>query len=211
MADNLFDDVDDILSEESVEASGDEKSFNEAELQDIMSEIEDLEKEFSSEDGGLVKSKLTPEALQNELSELNEEDFEDLDVTDAATELQSKVSVDNVEKMVEPKAPFSEIEKVAPLKSTVLPFEKNQAGYMTKKNPEVTFEAQGPMTLALDFKVGQDNAKLTIDPVKGLSVAVSGVEIVIDDVSGCTVTMENGMTFTIPLSTAGKSLKKKSA
>jgi hypothetical protein len=207
MADNLFDDVDDILGEEGVEASADEKSFNEAELQDIMSEIEDLEKEFSSDDNSLVKSKLSPESLQSELAELNEEDFEDLDVTDAVEALESQMSVEQIETSEEIKAPVS----TAPAKSTVLPFEKNQAGYMSKKNPEVTFEAQGQMTLALDFKVGQDNAKLTIDPVKGLSVAVSGVEIIIDDVSGCTVTMENGMTFTIPLSTAGKSLKKKAA
>ena len=199
MADKLFDEVDEILSENLVDVGGDEKNFNEAELHDIMSEIEDLEKEFSSEDKGIVKSKLSSEVLESELAELGEEDFEGLDVIDSSQVTKTAVPEEKVQL------------GAARDKPTVLPFEKNQVGYMAQKNPEVTFEAQGQMTLALDFKVGQDSAKLTIDPVKGLSVSVSGVDIVIDDISGCTVTMENGMTFTIPLSTAGKSLKKKSA
>ena len=57
MAD-MFDDVDEILSDAEMH-DDDEKSFNESELQDIMSEIEDLEKEFDDTPGPVVIAKKT--------------------------------------------------------------------------------------------------------------------------------------------------------
>jgi len=67
------------------------------------------------------------------------------------------------------------------------------------------------MSLNLGFKVGAENAMLVIDPVKGLSVTMSGVELVLNHEEGCKVTMANGVKFTIPLTSPESSLKKKSA
>jgi len=178
MGDNIFDDVDDILNGEFSE---EDKSFNESELQDIMSEIEDLEKEFVNDEAPAMSLQ---DKIEAELKEAN------VVVTESPKEKES--------------APLTST------KSQVLPFEKVVAkkSDSTLKN-EVAVEARGSMCLNLDFKVGEETAKLSIDPSKGLTVNVSGVEISIDEHSGCTVTMDNGMTFTIPLSNAQKSPKKK--
>lgn len=168
MDDNIFDEADEILSQDS-SIEDDEKSFNESELQDIMSEIEDLEKEFE------IDSTMT---LQEKID----------------AELESAVET------AEPVAEILAFEKVAPKIAT------KTSG---STGSEVSFAAHGQMKLNLDFKIGEETATLTIDPVKGLMVVMSGVELCINEVTGCTVTMDNGMNFTIPLSSSDLSLKKK--
>lgn len=185
MDDNIFDDVDAILDEEST--STEDKNFNDSELQDIMSEIENLEKEFVVE--------TSPMSLQEKID----------------AELDREMSTAQVETVVEA---VRETPKEAPIK-TVLTFEKPMAvvpvATPASTSSEVSFAAHGQMSFNLDFKVGQDTAKLVVDPLKGLIVTISGVELCINEDSGCTVSMENGMTFTIPLSSQNKSLKKKAA
>ena len=165
---DIFDDADKILTD-SLE---DDKNFNESELQDIMSEIEDLEKEFETE---------STTTLQEEID----------------AELEMELAESAVEIAVTPEA-------------EVLAFEKAPAAIISSPTkPSVSFAAEGQMSLNLDFKVGTETAKLFIDPVKGLIVTLSGVELCINEDTGCTVSMENGTKFTIPLSSQDKSLKKK--
>ena len=105
-------------------------------------------------------------------------------------------------------------EVVAPISSpSILAFEKKAtvAPATTPSSSEISFEAQGQMTLNLGFKIGEETATLSIDPVKGLIVTMKGVNLCINQEEGCQVTMENGVTFTIPLTSATSALKKKSA
>lgn len=187
MADNNFDDVESILDEEM---SGEDKNFNDSELQDIMAEIEDLEKEFSDE----IPAEMT---LQEKID------------AELATELADEEVVAS-SPMVEPVAEVLAFEKATPVAPVAAPV---MAAPKTTIAPtsQVAFSAQGSMALNLDFQVGGESAKLTIDPVKGLTVTVSGVELCISEDSGCTVSMENGMKFTIPLSSQNNSHKKKAA
>ncbi|MFA6238272.1 MAG: hypothetical protein WC635_13145 [Bacteriovorax sp.] len=169
---DIFDEVDDILNEvnddlnessapESVEA---EKNFNESELQDIMAEIESLEKEFEEEV--------------------------------VAEEVTTKASIKE--------------EKLKPVTGpTILPFDKKQP--TIRSGSEISFQANGQMNLNLEFKIGDEVATLSVDPVKGLIVTMSGVELCINQEEGCKVVMENGMNFTIPLTSSASNLKKKSA
>jgi hypothetical protein len=159
----------------------DEKSFNESELQDIMSEIEDLEKEFETSESPAVSS---PPPVSPKTSEESLQQKIDRELEES---LSAKVSA----------------------KSDILSFDKMPSG-MSLKN-EVAFAARGPMSLNLDFNIGVESAKLCIDPVKGLVVTLSGVQLCINEEEGCIVTMENGMKFTIPLSSWEKQPKKKSA
>lgn len=205
MASDIFDDVDAMLAEEGVE---EDTNFNESELQDIMSEIEDLEKEFTQEEAPMsLQDKIEAElAMELEMGELSE-----------STETPVAEIIETVE--AAPVAEIVEVEEVAAPVAQVLSFEKASTPApvaatttaTTATKSEVSFQAQGSMSLNLDFKVGEESAKLCIDPVKGLVVTVSGVELCISEDSGCTVSMENGMKFTIPLSTSNNSLKKKAA
>lgn len=167
MDDSIFDEADEILSQDS--SVDEEKSFNESELQDIMSEIEDLEKEFEA---------------------------------DSTMTLQEQIDAEmaTVVETVEPVAEILAFEKATPKTTTTK---------SASTGSEVSFAAHGQMKLNLDFKIGEETATLTIDPVKGLVVMMTGVELCINEVTGCTVTMDNGMNFTIPLSSQDKSLKKK--
>ncbi len=194
MASNILDDVDEILGAESEE----DKSFNESELQDIMSEIEDLEKEFGEDDA-------SPVSLQAKIDAELAAELKDIADVEIATE---NISDEISEEISEDLAAVMEEAIPAP-KAQVLSFTKALKEVSNKS--EVAFTAQGQMTLNLDFLVGSETAKLSIDPVKGLIVTMSGVELCINEDSGCTVSMENGMKFTIPLASSAVSTKKKSA
>jgi hypothetical protein len=190
MDDSIFDDVDAILSEDI--SNDDDKNFNDSELQDIMSEIENLEKEFDSTEDSDTESQMS---LQEKID------------AELAMELEAagmSMSEDNIDD--------NEPENVASvIKSQTIPFEKPVSSQIPKGS-EVSFAAHGQMSFNLDFKVGSETAKLVVDPVKGLMISVAGVEFCINENSGCTVSMENGMKFTIPLSSqANNSVKKKAA
>ena len=189
MADNILDDVDEILGEGQVE---EEKIFNESELQDIMSEIEDLEKEFVEEDE-------TKMSLQEKIDAEIDAELEGIAHAEIVVEEEPVEEFEAV--MASPVAQvlsFDKVVKAKPLESV-------------ESKSEVAFAARGQMTLNLDFMVGSETAKLSIDPVKGLIVTLSGVELRISEDSGCTVSMENGMKFTIPLASPSLSSTKKSA
>lgn len=197
MASDIFDDVDAILAEE--EGLEEDKNFNESELQDIMSEIEDLEKEFTQEEKTMsLQDKIEAElAMEMEMGAFEETAPEASVVESVETET---VEVEAVTETVAPTAQVLSFEKPA-----------TPAPVTTTSTSGVSFQAQGSMALNLDFKVGEESAKLTIDPIKGLVVTVSGVELCISEDSGCTVSMENGMKFTIPLSSQKNSHTKKAA
>jgi hypothetical protein len=185
MDDSIFDDVDAILSEDIT--SDDDKNFNETELQDIMSEIENLEKEFDTTESDGPETHMS---LQEQID------------AELAMELEA-AAIKEAEEMEE--------ESVASvIKPQVMSFDK-PVPTQIPKGSEVSFAAHGQMSFNLDFKVGSDTAKLVVDPVKGLMISVAGVEFCINEDSGCTVSMENGMKFTIPLSSHVNSVKKKAA
>lgn len=196
--DDIFDDVDSILDGDVSEEET--TNFNESELHDIMSEIEDLEKEFEAVDVPMTLQ----EKIEAELAmELEKATSPSSVMSDVETEVEA--FEEPVAAVVETKAQVLAFEKVTPV-ATPTPVTTS-----TNSSSGVSFAAHGQMSLNLDFMVGQETAKLTIDPVKGLVVTMSGVELCISEDSGCTVSMENGMKFTIPLTSTANSTKKKSA
>ena len=187
---DIFDEVDDILNdvessldatETAATADAAENNFNEAELQDIMAEIENLEKEFETE---VAEPIVVPVAT-----------------------LQNKIDQE-LEMTLKEQAPVTKVLSFE--KKTPPPVNPNET-VTTLKNSEISFEAHGQMNLNLGFKVGEETAKLTIDPVKGLTVTMSGVMLTLNQDAGCTVTMENGVKFTIPLTSSDSASKKKVA
>lgn len=197
---DIFDEVDDILSDvestnlEAATPEVAEKNFNESELENIIAEIENLEKEFEAD--ALLKSKSNSE---NEMASLQNEIDHEMEMT---------LITQNIDK---------EEESVSSKKSSkVLPFGKKSSISYPSDNGEVglgeiSFEAKGQMNLNLGFKIGEETAQLTIDPVKGLIVTLHGVELCINQEDGCKVTMESGVNFTIPLTSSLSTVKKKSA
>lgn len=204
---DIFDEVDEILGDvdsvvEEPTAVEADSNFNESELQDIMAEIESLEKDFESEP--VIASAETPvkktqlqEEIEREFAmsqEVSEEVKEEL-IAQVETEMETETFDE------EPKI-LSFEKKAEPIVTPVAPMAKSS---------EISFAAQGQMNLNLSFKVGEETATLSVDPVLGLVVTMKGVELCISEGEGCKVTMENGVNFTIPLTTAHSTSKKKAA
>lgn len=203
---NNLDEVDDILSEgelgtSEMEASDlAEQSFNEAELEDIMAEIENLEKEFETE-------AQTTETLAKPKVALMKETVESIKPLNLQNEIDRELEM-SLEIKDEVKEGMRTTVGSAP---KVLSFEKNSpSSNMPSSNSEISFEAHGQMNLNLGFRMGDEHAKLSIDPVKGLVIIMSGVELCINQEEGCKVTMDSGVKFTIPLTPSSSALKKKS-
>ena len=187
--DDIFDEVDSILNEDN---SSEEANFNESELHEIMSEIDDLEKEFEDE------TKESTMSLQEKIDAELSMELEELNTVEVI-EPETQNTGENDFQASKAKTKVIAFEKIAPFSPS------------TEPSSTVNFQAHGQMSLNLDFKVGQESANLVIDPIMGLIITISGVEICINEDSGCTVEMDNGMKFTIPLSSQTNSLKKKSA
>lgn len=203
---DIFDEVDEILSdvdtttEETVVSE--DSNFNETELQDIMAEIENLEKEFDGEPMAAV------EASPVKKTHLQEEIEREIAMSqEVSAEVKEELIADTTEMMDEPDTKILSFDKKAePIVTPVAP-----AATYSNKSSEISFAANGQMNLNLSFKVGEETATLTVDPVLGLVVTMKGVELCISELDGCKVTMENGVNFTIPLTTTHSTSKKKTA
>lgn len=199
---DIFDEVDEILGEvdttvEETVAAEAESNFNESELQDIMAEIESLEKDFAAEPEAVLEE---PAVKKTHLQEEIEREIA----------LSQEVSAETKEELVssslkseEPKI-LSFEKKAEPIVTPVAPSSKH-------KSSEISFAANGQMNLNLTFKVGEEIATLTVDPIAGLIVVMNGVELCLSETEGCKVTMDNGVNFTIPLTTGTTASKKKAA
>lgn len=219
---DIFDEVvamDDVDAE-TTDTSGD-AHFNEAELDDIMAEIDNLEKDFEAEVVA-APAAITTDA-EVEIAEEVEAPVEEMEMS-AADEIVSEVVVEEipeevtVEMAVEEKAPIAEkVVEVAPAATKVLSFEKKPSApaptpaLSSSSTSNVALSATGNMALNLTFKIGEENATLVIDQEKGLLVSFSGVELSLHAEKGCTVEMANGVLFTVPVQTGASSANKKSA
>ncbi len=191
---DIFDEVDEILNDvdmstEDTAVTEIESNFNEAELQDIISEIENLEKELEGEPMMGTDPIIAPVKKANLQDEIDHE-IEMIQTTSAAPVVETPAAVLTFEKKLEPE---------------LKPSTENTS------SSEISFKAHGQMNLDLGFKIGDESAKLTIDPVNGLVVTMNGVELSINQEVGCIVKMENGVSFTIPLTSSAPTSKKKSA
>ncbi|WP_127714691.1 hypothetical protein [Halobacteriovorax sp. HLS] len=208
-----------------------EQSFNDTELEDIMNEIESLEKEFVDEGDkspeDLALSEAPTSSLQNEI----DKEVESIagEMTTAASEEVSEVEAMQEEVVAQEvnEAPQAEVEQPEVTESlevvseTVetesidevsnvvsLPVSENK---VASSGANMDFSATGSMDLNLNFKIGSETATLKVDGDSGLVVEMGGVEIKITESNGCTVTMEGGVNFNIPLTTSSQESKKKAA
>lgn len=201
---DIFDDVKAMedaelaSSAEEVEDSGD-TNFNASELDDIMAEIDNLEKDFEAD--LTVAAAATQEVAKIEAMTETE--------TVPVVEVQAEV-VEVAPEIVKEEMP---IETLAETK--VLTFEKKTVPAMpelkTNATSNVALTATGNMALNLTFKIGEEDATLVIDQEKGLFVSFSGVELSLHAEKGCTIEMANGVSFTVPVQNGASSSKKKSA
>jgi hypothetical protein len=210
---DIFDDVKAMegvaaASGDAIDDSG-EANFNASELDDIMAEIDNLEKDFVAETTAPkavapapkteIDEETTPEVIETEMTADLEEIVEAMPVT-AAAEI---VAAEKIEITATP-APVI-------VESKVLTFEKKSMPVVSDAKSHVSLSASGTMTLNLTFKIGEEDATLVIDQEKGLLVSFSGVEVSLHSEKGCSVQMANGVSFSVPVQNSATEKQKKSA
>ncbi|PIK16578.1 hypothetical protein [Halobacteriovorax sp. JY17] len=193
-----------------------EQSFNDSELKDIMSEIESLEKEFVEE------GERTPEELAVVSSEkTNLQNEIDNEVASMASEMATEAtspeaSLEEFEDseddmMADELINEMEDDVVAEIADNVVTLPTSERKVSTADGAAMDFSAEGTMNFNLNFKIGTEAATLKVDGEQGLCVEMGGVLIEITSEHGCTVTMDGGVNFNIPLTTSGNAAKKKAA
>jgi hypothetical protein len=176
------------------------------EVDDILSELDSTSSEMDMADSS--DNNFNETELQDIMAEIEslENEFE------TTPTLKSADLQDEIDRELDMATALCEPEIEATIEPTILAFEKKSTPSVTSSSSsEISFEAHGQMNLNLAFKIGEESAKLVIDPVRGLIITMSGVELCINEEEGCKVTMDTGVKFTIPMNTASSTSKKKSA
>lgn len=180
----------------------DDSNFNDAELQDIMSEIESLEKEFvtptnqtTDTSPNVSSEEITSNELEKAFGFAGKENGEENKVPS----LQEKIEAELQEEMAKEKLRQEESEKMAKIVQLRPQLDAKQAGEILTSSGDIYFNALGPMSFNLSFKIGTDLAHLNIDPKSGLKITMKGVELTVSADSGYSFVMENGAKLIIPV------------
>lgn len=177
------------------ESSKNDQSFNESELQDIMSEIESLEQEVSSHpESSDEKTTDSPveeaeASIEQELQELESETTEDVS------------SDDKEERAID----FDESELEDLEKDNVVPLNRD------REQPPMSLNATGEMNLNMNFQVGGAVATISVDDSTGVAIKLNGVHVTIHPEDGCKLKLDNGLEFSMPLDELTKNHQKKAA
>jgi hypothetical protein len=147
-----------------------EQGFNDAELQDIMSEIENLEREYEDE---------TPMSKEAE----------------AEVVVQEQDSVETAEGSI------SQIEE-----DNVVSFKPAAKTHTSTEGHQVDFQGSGQMDFSMNFEVAGQTAHLEVTE-SGLVVSLDGMHLSVNEEEGCTVQMDGGVKFSVPMKTKAKSSK----
>lgn len=164
-----------------------EQGFNDSELQDIMEEIEGLEKEFSgnaSSDEDNDSSDLQ-KAIDREVEELGMQ--EPHDKAEDEDDDEDEEGQDDV---------FNESDFDDDSHTEVTAISSQRPPH--SHHDEVQLKASGAMNLELSFPVGEHKADFKVLR-DGFCVEFNGMLVHIDEKEGCHISMPNGGEFSLPL------------
>lgn len=145
-----------------------EQGFNDAELQDIMSEIENLEREYDDE---------TPESKEASAPVVEEE---------VVTEIETTTTEHKEDNIVS--------------------FKPKAKAVTSGEGHQVDFQASGQMDFAMNFEIAGQTAHLEVTE-NGLVVSLDGMHLSVNEEEGCTVEMDGGVKFSVPMKSKAKSSK----
>ncbi len=195
-----------------------EQSFNDAELQDIMNEIESLEKEFVEEEG-TAQTKSVEASQVDEEAPAPEKDSDGDEISAESDEslLQEAESLESEEVQAEAEEVQAEVEEeTSPIAEVeeetnnvvAMPIAQTPATQPTSNGEGyMQFSGQGEMDMQLNFQLGSETATVNIKD-GGLTVTLAGVQLNLSE-DGCEVNMEGGVKFSVPLT--GKQTQEKKA
>tara|TARA_R110002072_G_scaffold64203_1_gene159055 strand:+ start:30732 stop:31322 length:591 start_codon:yes stop_codon:yes gene_type:complete len=188
-----------------------DKGFNDAELQDIMDEIENLEKEFVDEDTAVSEQDGTSEhaTVSEQPKSETKEEHTPVEASaetekEPAPEPESSVSdeTDDVLGQIENEVE-SEDSNVVEMKTVTSPVE---TPFATSTDTPVSFTGSGQIDFQMSVNLGGKIATVKVDPELGLVVNLEGVDLQITE-DGCSVEMDGGVKFSVPFGTTAAAKK----
>lgn len=181
--------------------SPEEQGFNDSELQDIMEEIESLEKEFtgdSPEPKETVDKPETPSAEQGEQTDLQKA------IDKEVKDLEMEANMDQMEQALDKAEDQSGEESSTNQKDQEAFSDEDFEEPETTNNvtPITSSPTSGHMqlkasNLELCFPVGAQKAHFKVLP-EGFSVEMNGMIVQIDEKKGCHISMPGGAQFSLP-------------
>jgi len=173
-----------------------DQSFNDAELQDIMNEIENLEREFEEEESPAESAQAEAEVSKEEAPVAASEEAQE-------AESEEEIVAKAVEVEEEAEEPVAEETNIVEMDShrpttTVTP-SHDEGGYME-------FSGQGQVDMQMNFNLGEETATVSVKNGR-LEVSLSGVQMTLTE-DGCQVEMAGGVKFSVPVNGTGSSAKK---
>lgn len=175
-------------------------SFNENELQDIMNEIENLEKDFVEEQS----SEPEVEEVKAESTESNNSDADELQST-----IDAEIAELNAITEVAQPEDSEEIEATDNVMSILQDAEATSSPTYSGSPVELT--CNGDMDFNMNFSLGENTANVKVNKDNGLSVELDGVSLTMNEITGCTITLPGGIKFTVPLTSENTSANKKAS
>jgi hypothetical protein len=200
-------------------------SFNEDELQDIMSEIENLEKDFTDEQVATAAD-VTPEPASEEVvsedssaSDLQNTIDAEIAELNAITEVSQPEIGTETEAIVEPEQVQEQVQEQIQeqIQDNVVSIvqdtdtNKSSTHESTYSGAPVELSCNGDMDFNMNFSLGESSAKVKVDKETGLSVQMDGVSLTMSKNEGCVISLPGGVKFTVPLTSEGSAATKKAS
>jgi hypothetical protein len=192
------------MSDDNQNADG---SFNDNELQDIMNEIENLEKDFIEE-----QSSTEIEAT----SEVEELKAEAIDSSENESQSESDDLQSTIDAEIEELNAITEVTQVDESEEieqtdNVISIMQEPATQIasTYSGSPVELTCHGDMNFNMNFSLGESTANVKVDKQTGLSVELDGVSFTVNEESGCSISLPGGIKFTVPLTSASSTANKK--
>ncbi len=181
-----------------------DQSFNDAELQDIMNEIENLEKEFVEDEGAETEAQASEEETPQAESQPEEE------VTAAEVQEEESVSAEAEEEAEQgfvdaSETPEAQTEEHEEETSNVVSLSSAKPVATTGEEGHMSFSGSGQMNMELTFDLGEEKATVSVSDGK-LQVTMNGVNLSLSE-EGCEVNMTGGVKFHVPVSGQGTAKK----
>lgn len=173
-----------------------EESFSDAELGDIMAEIDDLEKEVMKD----AHSSATTSAASTDTDDHVERE------EDAELAAEPEESLEEAESDDSPAIEFDagELEELEALDDEEGPSGQSEAKVIPMKSPHL---AEG-VEFSLSLPIGENKVVVSYCPSNGLKVDMGALEMTLHPEKGHRVLMDNGVEFSIPVNKCSSKAKK---
>ncbi|MCK5073136.1 MAG: hypothetical protein KAQ98_06885 [Bacteriovoracaceae bacterium] len=198
------------MEEKKSGQAGTDQNFNDSELEDIMSEIESLEKEFvedgseeHSEDLKVDSSEITENELQADVDQEMQEgaketlredvQFEEVQFEEVQEPTVEKSDPEATEVFVDDPVQEIQEEPTSTVVDNVVPIQKEQQK-ATHSVQSVSHDAQTEMNFSVS---GQMNLKLNF------TVGGQEIHLVVNEQEGFAIELGHGIRFSVPLDSAG--------